>query len=169
MHIELYKAKIGLNPFKNPFRKALIYCYYFPTKKFLILAELRKNLFKRSFLTKKWVHLHLAFLKKYIVQCIDFIFRIFKRIYYSLFSAVNRNSINIIQISKKKILRLQLELAMQFQKYIFISKKSFFKKICPYINYIQLDTSGHSLGKQVILCVSKCMYSLIRKKKHSSH
>ena len=54
---------------------------------------------------------------------------------------------------------------MQFQKYIFISKKSFFKKICPYINYIQLDTSGHSLGKQVILCVSKCMYSLIRKKK----
>ena len=144
MHIVLYKAKIGLNPFKNPFRKALIYCYYFPTKKFLILAELRKNLFKRSFLTKKWVHLQLAFLKKYIaVQCIDFIFRIFKRIYYSLFSAVNRNSINIIQISKKKILRLQLELAMQFQKYIFLYLKShFLKKYAPILttyNWILVD------------------------------
>ena len=133
MHIVLYKAKIGLNPFKNPFKKALIYCYYyFPTKKFLILAELRKNLFKRSFLTKKWVHLHLAFLKKYIVWCIDFIFRIFKRIYYSLFSAVNRNSINIIQISKKKILRLQL-LSQQcnFKNISLYIKSHFLKKYAP--------------------------------------
>ena len=132
MHIVLYKAKIGLNPFKNPFKKALINCYYFPTKKFLILAELRKNLFKRSFLTKKWVHLHLAFLKKYIVQCIDFIFRIFKRIYYSLFSAVNRNSINIIQISKKKILRLQL-LSQQcnFKNISLYIKSHFLKKYAP--------------------------------------
>lgn len=64
MHIVLYKAKIGLNPFKNPFRKALIYCYYFPTKKFLILAELRKNLFKRSFLTKKMGALAFGLFKK---------------------------------------------------------------------------------------------------------
>ena len=78
----------------QPFKKVLNILQHYPTKKkFLILAELRKNLFKRSFLTKNGCTCIWPSFKK--ILCIDFIFRIFSsRICYSLFSAANRNSIN---------------------------------------------------------------------------